>query len=267
MVANNQPLKRFSQNFLTNPHFQKKIVDALELSNTDVVVEIGPGKGALTQHIVKKPVARFVAVEIDHRWAEALQDTYGSKIEVIQQDVLAFDFSSYFAAQKRIKVVGNLPYHITSPVLFYLLDNYGMFERAVLMVQKEVGRRICASPGSKAYGILSVVAQTYARVEYLFEIGRGNFFPVPKVDSAVIALKFFPLIKDVTDEKLFRTIVRGAFNFRRKTLKNSLSRILPAKALNLLDEQILKLRPEQLTVDQFKQLSNQIAGILNHEAN
>jgi len=253
-----RPLKKFSQNFLTNPFYQRRIIDSLHIVSTDIVLEIGPGKGALTQHIIDARPRRIIAVEIDERWVNFLNEKFGDSIEIIQQDILKIDLNSLINKAQRIKVVGNLPYHITSPILFHLIDSFHLIERAVLMMQKEVAQRLSAKPNSKDYGILSVITQAYAQVEYLFEIKRGNFFPVPNVDSAVVALNFYKEISDLADPILFRKIVRGTFNFRRKTLKNSLSRIFDKAFVNSLDETTLAKRPEQLTVDEFKQLTNQL---------
>ena len=253
-----RPLKKFSQNFLTNPFYQRKIINSLHIAPTDIVLEIGPGKGALTQHIIDARPRRIIAVEIDERWVNFLNEKFGDSIEIIQQDILKIDLNSLINKTQRIKVVGNLPYHITSPILFHLIDSFHLIERAVLMMQKEVAQRLSAKPNSKDYGILSVITQAYAQVEYLFEIKRGNFFPVPNVDSAVVALNFYKEISDLADPILFRKIVRGTFNFRRKTLKNSLSRIFDKAFVNSLDETTLAKRPEQLTVDEFKQLTNQL---------
>ncbi len=255
--TSNRPLKRFSQNFLTNVHYQQKIVENLHITADDIVLEIGPGKGALSTHIIDARPARFIAVEVDERWVEELRKKFAGQVEVLHRDFLTIALAD-LAEGRRLKVIGNVPYHITSPILFHLLDFYQSIERAVLMVQKEVAKRITARPGSKDYGILSVLTQAYAHAEYLFEIKRGNFFPVPGVDSAVIALDFFPRIENVPDEALFRKVVRGAFNFRRKTLKNSLSRIFDKASVNSLNENLLARRPEQLTVEEFKQLTNSL---------
>ncbi len=261
-----RPLKKFSQNFLTNPFYQKKIVESLQLKADDRVVEIGPGKGALTQHLVKSAAKRITVIEIDQRMVETLQAKFENQIQILHQDVLKVDFCQ-LAGENRLKVVGNLPYHITSPILFHLIDYHQCIKQAVLMTQKEVARRICADPGSKDYGILSVISQTYGQADYLFEIKRGNFFPVPAVDSAVISITFFEQIGGVDNLELFRQIVRSAFNYRRKTIKNSLIRIFEEKVLNLIEQSFLQKRPEQLTVEDFKHIANLINKALNHETN
>ncbi len=259
-----RPLKKFSQNFLTNPHYQKKIVEALNIEPQDVVLEIGPGQGALTQHLVQQPLSRCLVVEVDSRMVQTLEEQFGKRIEIIHDDILNIDLCQW-TEQHRLKVVGNLPYHITSPILFHLLDHFSCLKRAVLMTQKEVARRICAQPGGKEYGILSVLTQTFAQTQYLFEIKKGNFFPVPAVDSAVLALTFFETVQGIENLELYRKIVRTAFNFRRKTLKNSLGRIFQEKVLNSLDQSFLKQRPEQLTVDAFKHIANVLNRVIQNE--
>ena len=259
MTESRRPLKRFSQNFLTNPIIQTKIVDALQISPQDHVIEIGPGKGALTGHIIKAGPARFQAIEIDRRWIKHLTQTFASHVEIIPQDVLEVDFNSLIeSTEPPVKIIGNLPYHITSPILFKLLDQYQLFHSAVLMAQKEVARRIAARPSTKDYGILAVLCQTYARTEYLFEVKPGNFFPAPAVDSAVFRLTFYPQVRDLQDEAFFRRLVRGVFNTRRKMLRNSLGRIYDKSIVYSLESVSLDRRPEELTVQEFKLLANEL---------
>lgn len=259
----NRPKKRFSQNFLQNPHYQKKIVDGLDINSDDTIIEIGPGQGALTQHIIAVKPSQYYAIEIDTILAEELAIQFKDNINVIQQDFLEFDFTSIPGTNNsRIKIIGNLPYHITSPILFKLIDNYMMFDSAVLMIQKEVARRISADHGNKEYGILSVISQTYSNVEYLFEVKRGNFYPAPDVDSAVIRLNFFEECTGIEDESLFRKLVRTTFNYRRKMLRNSLCRIFDKSIVYSVSSDYLDQRPEQLSVDDFKILSNSLNLVL-----
>ena len=253
----NRPKKRFSQNFLQNPHYQKKIVDALHINPSDTILEIGPGQGALTQHIICAGPLRYYAVEIDKTLAGSLTTQYQEQINVLQQDFLEFDLGSIpESANSKLKIIGNLPYHITSPIFFKLIDDYKTIDSAVLMIQKEVARRITAGHGNKEYGILSVVSQAYSNVEYLFEVKRGNFYPAPDVDSAVIRLTFNNNLTNIENESLFRKIVRETFNYRRKMLRNSLGRIFDKTIVYSLSSDILDQRPEQLSVEDFKILSN-----------
>ena len=254
-----RPLKRFSQNFLTNTHYQQQIVEALDISPNDVVIEIGPGHGALSEIILKKNPAKFIAVEIDRSLAGELKTRYGSNIELLNKDFLETELDKWLSANRlENKIIGNIPYNITSPILFKLLDQYNLLRRAVLMVQKEVAKRIAAAPNCKDYGILSVLSQTYAQVDYLFDVGRGNFYPAPNVDSAVIRLNFYERAEGIDDEALFRRIVRHTFNYRRKMLRNSLGRILDKTIVYSLESITLDRRPENLSVQQFKALANEI---------
>lgn len=259
----NRPKKRFSQNFLQNPFYQKKIVDALEINPEDTVIEIGPGRGALTDHIASLQPNNYYAIEIDTILANELANRFNNKVQIIQQDFLEFDFSSIPEIENQpVKIIGNLPYHITSPILFKLIDNYKKINSAVIMMQKEVAKRISANHNNKDYGILSVVSQAYSEVQYLFEVKRGNFYPTPDVDSAVIKLDFFMRPEGIDDEALFRKIVRQTFNYRRKMLRNSLCRIFDKSIVYLISSDYLDRRPEQLTVDDFKILSNSLNQVL-----
>lgn len=263
MFESGRPLKRFSQNFLTNPQIQKKIVDALNIQSTDPVIEIGPGKGALTQLIIQKNPSAFFAVEIDSRWADFLEIEFPDKVEIIRQDFLSIDLTDFVSSpSQKLKIIGNLPYHITSPILFQLIDQFTLIDSAVLMVQKEVAKRIVAKPCTKDYGIPSVLCQTYAEVEYLFEVKPGNFFPAPTVDSAVFRLNFYNKIEDVRNIGLFRKIVRSTFNTRRKMLRNSLSRNFDKSAVYSLTSVDLNRRPEELTVQDFKHVANELENLL-----
>jgi len=261
MSESGRPLKRFSQNFLTNPQIQQSIVQALHIQPDDRVMEIGPGKGALTLHIIQQNPSTFLAVEIDTRWADFLESEFQDKVEIIREDFLSINLSKFHSTPK-LKIIGNLPYHITSPILFQLINHFTLFDSAVLMVQKEVAKRIVAKPSSKDYGIPSVLSQTYAEVEYLFDVKPGNFFPVPAVDSAVFRLKFFNEVKDIRNISLFRKIVRSTFNTRRKMLRNSLSRTFDKSAVYSLTSVDLNRRPEELTVQDFKNVANELENLL-----
>ncbi len=255
MPVSNRPLKRLGQNFLTSVHIQKKIVAALEITPADVVLEIGPGKGALSEHIIAGKPKAFYAVEVDRRWCDHLDERFAGRIAILNEDFLELDLKRFGA---RLKIIGNIPYNITSPIFFKLVEEHAIIHSAVLMVQKEVARRLTAPPGGKDYGILSVVAQSYAAVRYLFEVRRGNFFPRPEVDSAVIRLVFHKTLDGADNAELFRRIVRHCFNYRRKMLRNSLSRIFDKSIVYSLTAIDLNLRPEQLTVQDFKELSNEL---------
>ncbi|GAB4377487.1 MAG: 16S rRNA (adenine(1518)-N(6)/adenine(1519)-N(6)) -dimethyltransferase RsmA [Calditrichia bacterium] len=261
--------KRLSQNFLKDFNIARKIVSAISIPNPVVAVEIGAGQGILTRFLTKR-VPRVIAIEIDSRLAESLAESLNNpaNLKVISQDVLKLDFEEILPpeASRGAVIIGNLPYHITSPILFKLFDSASIIQQAVLMVQKEVGDRLVAAPGSKIYGILSVVSQFYAEVEYLFTVPAHLFHPAPRVDSAVMRLTFGK--KEVhrgLDPELFRTIVRLTFNQRRKMLRNTLSRIYPQPILSQLKFDLSR-RPESLSVDEFIELTNQISQAQNREA-
>lgn len=259
----NRPKKRFSQNFLQNTHYQKKIVDTLNIDSNDTIIEIGPGQGALTKHIIAANPAHYYAIEIDINLVNKLKNQFKDDIIIFQQDFLEFNFTSIPELNdKKIKIIGNLPYHITSPILFKLIDNCKKIDITVLMIQKEVARRIAACHGNKEYGILSVISQTYSNVEYLFEVKRGNFFPAPNVDSAVIRSNFYEELTGIENESLFRKLVRETFNYRRKMLRNSLCRIFDKSIVYSISSDYLDQRPEQLSVDDFKILSNSLNQVL-----
>ncbi|MDZ7263981.1 MAG: 16S rRNA (adenine(1518)-N(6)/adenine(1519)-N(6))-dimethyltransferase RsmA [candidate division KSB1 bacterium] len=255
-----RPRKSLGQNFLQDQNIVRKIIGALHLSAVDHVLEIGPGQGALTR-LILPAAALVVAVEIDARMVQLLHEQFSNWPNFVlrQEDVLRSDFQHLLAAAARWKVVANLPYHITSPVIFKLMAHRNSIVSATLMVQREVAERIVAGPGSKAYGILSVLSQYHADVKWLFPVSRHVFVPRPKVDSAVIQYHFRPETRlDEDGEALFQQIVKTTFNKRRKMLRHSLRSMPQIKIdLNQVDFD-LELRPEQLSVDGFIELSRQI---------
>lgn len=253
-----KPLKKFGQNFLNQPAIAHKIIKALDVNTGDTILEIGPGPGILTQQIIELNPKQYYAVEVDNRWAEQLATQFGNRVDIINRDFLQYDLTKVCTGDVKPKIIGNIPYNITSPILFKLLDHFSEIDRAVIMMQKEVARRIVADSGNKEYGILSVLIQTCADVDYLFEVGRQNFSPAPKVDSAVLRFNFFDRISGINNPPLFRKIVRATFNYRRKMLRNSLSRIFDQTIVSSLSEYDLTKRPEQLELDDFKALANTI---------
>lgn len=252
-------LKRFGQNFLHNTFLQKKIVDSLEIKSGDCILEIGPGLGALCSHILDQKPFCYKAIEIDDRLIPELQSRFPKGMNLIHADFMKIElYNLLIAIKEKNKVIGNIPYNITSPILFKLIDSYEILGRAVLMIQKEVARRITSNHGNKEYGILSVISQTYCETKYLFTVDRGNFSPVPGVDSAVIRLSFLTEVGDIGNHQLFRKIVRQTFNYRRKMLRNSLCRSFDKRIVYSIESIDLSLRPEQLTIQDFKNLSNEL---------
>lgn len=223
-----RPRKGLGQHFLTQPKTAEKIVSAADLASEDAVVEVGPGLGILTAHLLK--VCQEVhLVEVDPVLAEYLEKALrerGHGARVYRTDVLRFNWTRVAKETgRRVVVVGNLPYHITSPLMFHLLEHRRAIHHGVFMVQKEVGQRLAASPGSKDYGVLSVLLSLYGRVQALFFVGPGQFYPPPKVDSLVIRIDFPEPQTDLggVDFSMLRALVNAAFQKRRKTLANSLA--------------------------------------------
>ncbi len=259
-----RPAKRsLGQNVLVDANIQKKIVAALGAGPDDEVLEIGPGRGALTRHLAGR-VRRLILVELDDDLARALAEEHRGRadVEVRHGDVLDLDLASVSASPSDLVVVGNIPYNITTPILFHLLERPRPRE-IVLMVQDEVADRITADVGTKEYGALSVGVRTVARVERLFEVGKGAFRPVPGVDSAVIRIRpLVPAPLTQPEEARLRNLVRAAFQWRRKQLRRIL-RDHPdvARAADVVEEAArvsgvaLEDRPERLSPEQFVRLA------------
>ena len=249
-----KPIKSLGQNFLRDENILHKITESLDVQPGDVLVEIGPGLGALTKHLFEKPV-KLIGIEVDERAIRLLRDRFGEKLEIIHQDVLKVDLGALAERSSRpVHVVGNIPYYLTSEILFWLFDARQAITDATLMVQVEVAKRLVAPPKNKEYGILSICTQFYTECELLFKVSRNCFFPKPEVDSAVVRLKFKERLPD-GDEKLFRSIVRGTFGQRRKTLRNGLRTL--GYDDHILDQLTfdLKKRPEELGVEEFLSLT------------
>ena len=249
--------KHLGQHFLKDENIAKKIADTLSLKGYDTVLEIGPGMGVLTKYLLQKKIKTFV-VEIDTESVEYLKTHYlNLSNNIISEDFLKLNLSSYFNDEP-IAIIGNFPYNISSQIVFKTIENKHRVPEFSGMFQKEVAERICEKPGSKTYGILSVLTQAFYNAEYLFTVPPSVFNPPPKVDSGVLRLtRKEPFTLNV-DEKLFFSVVKTAFNQRRKTLRNSL------KTLNLSDklreDAIFAKRPEQLSVQAFIELTQKIAS-------
>jgi len=237
--------KRWGQNFLQDPNIIRKIVNTINPQNKDVILEVGPGKGALTFELSKK-VKELIAIEIDPFLVNYLNANKPDNLIIHQGDILDFDLDEI---QGDYKIIGNLPYNITSPIIFKLLSNL-CWNEAVLMVQNEVAERIVASPGSKIYGRLSVMVQAFAEVKFHFKVPPIVFYPKPEVYSAVISLT--PIDKKIKCRTMFSEIVRLAFSQRRKKIRNTLKFHLTENNL----EQFGDLRPEALGVLDFIDISN-----------
>ncbi|MHC5201160.1 16S rRNA (adenine(1518)-N(6)/adenine(1519)-N(6))-dimethyltransferase RsmA [Myroides sp. LJL119] len=247
--------KHLGQHFLTDENVARRIADTLTLSGYDKVLEIGPGMGVLTKYLLDKPVETFV-VEIDNESVEYLNKHYIKLHDhIFAHDFLKFDIVSAFEKQQ-FAVIGNFPYNISTQIVFRALELRNFIPEFSGMFQKEVAERICEKKGSKAYGILSVLCQAFYNVEYLFTVSEHVFNPPPKVKSGVMRMIRKENFTLPCDEKLFFNVVKVAFNQRRKTLRNSLKSF--NLSANLKSEDIFNLRPEQLSYEEFIQITLKI---------
>jgi 16S rRNA (adenine1518-N6/adenine1519-N6)-dimethyltransferase len=247
------PKKSLGQNFLVDQNIARKIVAALELQPDDRVLEIGPGCGALTPFILPR-VETYLGVELDRALVQRLQAGFGNEpgFHLILDDFLKIDFATALPTVKKTKIVGNIPYHITSGVIFKVIEQRQFFKNMTLMIQLEVAERIVSAPGSKLFGILSVLSQTFAVPKLLFTVSPKVFFPRPKVTSAVVQWDFSnPVRYNVADETGFMRFVKNLFQFRRKMLRKSL-RHFYGEELDFTAAQIdLSRRPESLEISEF----------------
>ena len=254
-MKNVRPKKKLGQHFLTDLNIAKKIADLLDPFTTPNILEIGPGTGVLTQYLISKKAALHL-IEIDEESINFLPTKYASgQLNLIQGDFLKIDLQTLFGTDS-FSVIGNFPYNISSQIVFKILENKAQIPFFAGMFQKEVAERICEPPGSKKYGILSVLSQLFFITEYLFTVPPSVFNPHPKVDSAVIKLTRKENFSLDCDETLLYKVVKLSFQQRRKTLRNSLKTLnLPD---NLREDSIFDLRPEKLSGDDFIQLTKRI---------
>ena len=249
-----KPRKRFGQHFLHDKYVINKIIAAINPQADSPVVEIGPGRGALTVPLLAS-LKRLDVVEIDRDLVAGLQDLCSEpdKLRIHQADALSFDFTALH--KEKIKVIGNLPYNISTPLLFHLLDQSDGIEEMLFMVQKEVADRICAATDTRDYGRLSVMIQARCEVENLFPVSSGAFTPPPQVESAVIRIKPGTIKRQITNYPLFESLVKEAFTYRRKTLRNALRQMVT-------EEQFIRAditptsRPQNLSIDEFATLAD-----------
>ena len=244
--------KFLGQHFLTDEGIAKRIVDSLS-PEVSRLLEIGPGMGVLTKYLINRADTDFHVIEIDRESVAYLHDHYPT-LDVVEGDFLKQDLSALF--HDTYAIIGNFPYNISSQILFRVFDNRNQVSEVVGMFQKEVAERVAAGPGSKTYGILSVLLSAFYNIEYLFTVQEHVFNPPPKVKSAVIRLKRNDIAELECDERLFVQVVKAGFNQRRKTLRNAL------RSANLhvdtVPETILAKRAEQLSVDEFITLTKTI---------
>jgi len=235
--------KKWGQNFLQDPNIIVKIIECLEINHDDEILEIGPGNGALTDQLIKK-VHHVHGVEIDPLLIKYLNEKKIPNLTLYESDILNWDFS---ILPKNIKIIGNLPFYISSPILFLLLNKHN-WQKMVLMFQKEVAQRIISTPGQKSYGRLSIMCQTYAQVKIQFFVSKNVFYPKPDVDSAVVT--FIPKENNLPEIEPFGRFIKQAFSQRRKKLKNNLTGPYQSGLLKKWSN----MRPEELSVNDYIKL-------------
>ena len=266
-----KPKKFLGQNFLVDDNIAKKIVASLGIAENDTVIEIGPGRGVLTKYI-QELTDNFYAVELDRSIFEDLKIEYGGSINLIHKDFLKIDLDADISIDdrsKRFKVIGNIPYNITTEILFRLFESADRVDSAVLMMQKEVAKRLTAVPDTKDYGILAIQTQLHTVPKILFNVPPTAFFPKPNVFSSIVKLDFRRDLSGIKDRRLFKELVRESFGKRRKTMRNSLKKFFERNELDV--EKInfdLSRRPENVTIREFELLSNDLFElILNKNSN
>lgn len=257
-----RPRKALGQNFLQDKNICAKIVNALAIQSGDVVIEIGPGRGALTEHLLRQD-CRLIVIEFDRDLAAFWRDQSANypRLSVVEADALTIDFKEMLDQHQctaPVKLIGNLPYNISSPLLFKMREARELFSRIVVMLQKEVVLRLAAESGNKVYGRLSVMMQQAFRISRLFDVAPGAFLPPPKVDSSIACLQPLTDAPNV-DDAAFEQCVKAAFAQRRKTLRNTLKELLTEAQIESTGLKA-KARAETLSVADFIALSEQISS-------
>jgi 16S rRNA (adenine1518-N6/adenine1519-N6)-dimethyltransferase len=256
-----RPRKALGQNFLRDMNIARKIVEAIAPTREQTVLEIGPGEGVLTALLAPR-VKRLIAVELDERAIPRLRAKLaGTPAEILHGDILSMDLAALAAVHGPMRVVGNIPYNITSPILFLVLDQRQHLLDATLLMQREVARRLAAPYGNKEYGILSVFCQLYADVSVLFDVSPNVFFPRPEVTSSLVHLRLLGAPRyALRDEGQFRSMVRAVFGKRRKTLRASLRFFMPELPSVPLPVD-LQRRPEDLSLLELVMLANALSSV------
>ncbi len=260
-----KPLKKFGQNYLFDKNILDKIIEEITPEEDDNIIEIGPGTGSLTEKLISK-VKNLTAIEIDSRVIENLKVRFPS-LNIIHQDFLKVDLNEFTLNKNKLRIVGNIPYNLTSPIIFSMIENINLVNDSVLMVQYEVAKRMTAKKGTKDYGILSVLLYYFADVKLCFKVSPNVFYPKPKVYSSIVHIFFNRKFPDTVDDNIFIKIVKASFGNRRKTLKNSLSNSIfgnidfSGSGINL------SLRAEQLATEQFIELARHAQNCLQLSPN
>ena len=258
MQGDVNPKKFLGQHFLIDDNISKKIVDNINFKKFKKVIEIGPGKGALTKHLLHiKDI--LTLIEVDNESVVFLKNEFlNEKLDIIENDFLKFDIQSAYPSEENILIIGNFPYNISSQILFKSIDNYKSVKAVIGMFQKEVAERIISKNNSKQYGILSVKTQLFYDAKILFDVSPNVFFPKPKVNSAVISLTRKENINIDCDLELLDRIIKLSFQHRRKKIKKSLKKLDIEE--NILEDSIFESRPEQLTIEEFVKLTKKISS-------
>ena len=256
--------KSLGQNFLHDENIVRKIIEAIDPQQDDTIVEIGPGFGVLTGNLLESG-CRYVGIEIDQRLISALREKFSAyqNFELYHADFCDFDLSNLASKPASLRLVGNIPYHITSSIVFKAFEVQHQLKDMVLMVQKEVGERIAAASGNKSYGILSVISQTYAKANILFTVSPNVFIPRPDVASAVVYWDFAKKKQPQPDDPVFfRNFIKRAFNQRRKILRNSLKTFGCPEEFVQTHSTVLAKRPENMEVEELIRLANTLRSYL-----
>ena len=248
-----RPKKHLGQHFLKDKRIAAAVVEALRAEGCESVIEVGPGMGVLTEFLARRKFPSLKVIEIDAESVDYLRSNIAGIDEIITGDFLELDLRPM---GERIAVIGNFPYNISSQIFFRVLENRDRVKEVVCMVQKEVAERICSAPGSRVYGILSVLLRAWYDIEYLFTVSENVFSPPPKVKSAVIRLQRNERDRLGCDEALFISVVKRSFNQRRKMLRNPLKMMVRADTAEM---PYLSMRAEQLSVEQFVELTGWVA--------
>jgi 16S rRNA (adenine1518-N6/adenine1519-N6)-dimethyltransferase len=264
----NKPKKSLGQNYLKDENICRNIVRSFNIKSDDFIIEIGSGQGAITKYILSH-TENLIAVEYDINNCNILREKF-PELEIINEDILTLSLADIVRKKdlaQKLRIIGNIPYNITSPLLFKLIENRHLISDSQLMIQEEVAQRLVAKPNTKDYGILSVFSQVYSKPKLLFKVSRNCFYPKPRVDSRIIKFQFTDeLINQIIDESFFRNFVRGSFGTRRKTLRNSLKNIFI-----YVNKMKIKFdfdrRAESLSVKEFIKLSNKIYSALHPQSN
>jgi 16S rRNA (adenine1518-N6/adenine1519-N6)-dimethyltransferase len=261
-----RPKKFLGQNFLVDENIAKKIIKSLDIKEKEPLLEIGPGHGSLTKHIIKAS-KNYVSVEVDPFVIKKLKLQFGDNLRIIHKDFLKLNFDAdlkdNFDNTSKIKIIGNIPYKITTEILFKLFEIKDRLNSVVMMVQKEVAQRIVAEPNTKDYGILSIQTQLNSGPEILFNVPPTAFFPKPKVHSSVVKLIFGNEKYKLSDKILFKKIIKESFGQRRKIMRNSLKNLFSDINININQISFdFSKRPETVSIHEFVELSNEITKLL-----